>query len=246
MENENKEPAIMVVEESQADEISEHRAFMQKFNKDLIVIMIRHIFIFTVIFWLTSVYLTSRENDLKHDAQITELQTRIDGLQTAADGMAMEIDHYHNDIHDLQVRLKDAEDIIEIQGRELESVSNDLVYLIEIVRQQRLNTTYQAVLTQAGGVAFFEGHRETWYNLDMSDVVSTAKSSIPGMEDAEYWVRDDGVKMLGDYIMVAANYDIHPYGTTVNTSLGEGIVVDWGPFVYIYPTQIDIAVDWRG
>ena len=118
--------------------------------------------------------------------------------------------------------------------------------LLVVCGEDEVGATVGVVLTQSGGVAFFEGHRETWYNLDMSIVVDNAKAAIPGMEDAEYWVRDDGCKMLGDYIMVAANYDIHPYGTTVMTSLGEGIVVDWGPFVYIYPTQIDVAVDWRG
>ena len=60
----------------------------------------------------------------------------------------------------------------------------------------------------------------------------------------EYWVREDGCKMLGDYIMVAANLDLHPRGSIVETSLGEGIVCDTGGFAQNNPTQLDIAVTW--
>lgn len=96
-------------------------------------------------------------------------------------------------------------------------------------------------LTPAGGVFEFEGHTETYYNLDMSVVVSVAQSrGIAG----EYHVRSDGAKMIGDYIMVAACYDVHPYGSLVNTSLGMGIVVDTGGFIAWNPTGIDVATAW--
>ena len=96
-------------------------------------------------------------------------------------------------------------------------------------------------LTRDGGTFDFEGHSETWYNLDMTVVVQVAQSrGIAG----EYHVRSDGVKMLGDYIMVAACYDIHPYGSLMNTSLGMGIVVDTGGFVAWNPTGCDIATTW--
>lgn len=97
-------------------------------------------------------------------------------------------------------------------------------------------------LTPASGVFEFEGHTETYYNLPMDVVVSVAQSrGIAG----EYHVRSDGAKMIGDYIMVAACYDVHPYGSLVNTSLGMGIVVDTGGFIAWNPTAIDIAVDWH-
>ena len=44
--------------------------------------------------------------------------------------------------------------------------------------------------------------------------------------------------------MVAANFDIRPLGTIVETSLGTGIVSDCGEFVEENPTQIDVAVTW--
>lgn len=82
---------------------------------------------------------------------------------------------------------------------------------------------------------------ETYYNLDMTGVVWGLQSK--GYK-GEYSVREDGCKMFGDYIMVAANYDIHPYGSIVETSLGLGIVCDTGGFIKWNPTGLDIATDW--
>ena len=82
---------------------------------------------------------------------------------------------------------------------------------------------------------------ETYYNLDMTGVVRGLQSK--GYK-GEYSVREDGCKMFGDYIMVAANYDIHPYGSIVETSLGLGIVCDTGGFIKWNPTGLDIATDW--
>lgn len=97
-------------------------------------------------------------------------------------------------------------------------------------------------LTKESGVFTFEGHTETYYNLDMSVVVQVAQSrGIAG----EYHVRSDGAKMIGDYIMVAACYDVHPYGSLVNTSLGMGIVVDTGAFTAWNAGNVDIAVTWN-
>ena len=75
----------------------------------------------------------------------------------------------------------------------------------------------------------------------MDGVISIAQSQ--GIE-GEYWVREDGCKMYGDYIIVAANLDIHPRGSLVETSLGTGIVLDTGSFAESNPHHIDIATDW--
>lgn len=96
-------------------------------------------------------------------------------------------------------------------------------------------------LTKSGGVFYFGDQKETYYNLDMSTIVSIAHANgISG----EYWVRDDGCKMLGDYIMLACNRNIHPYGTLVETSLGTGISLDTGGFAAGNPYQVDIATAW--
>ena len=62
--------------------------------------------------------------------------------------------------------------------------------------------------------------------------------------DYEYWIRDDGCKMYGPYIMVAANLSIRPKGTIVETSLGTGMVCDTGGFAYSNTYQLDIATAW--
>lgn len=89
------------------------------------------------------------------------------------------------------------------------------------------------VLTPSSGVNWFNGRKETYYNLNMSGVVANAKNM--GIE-GDYWVRGDGVKMYGNYVIVAAQMD---KGTIIDTSLGAGIVLDWCP-----AGTIDIAVSW--
>ena len=97
------------------------------------------------------------------------------------------------------------------------------------------------VLNSTRGTITGPSGKETYYNLNMDGVVSIMRSM--GNND-EYWVRDDGCKMLGDYIMVAADLDIHPRGSLVDTSLGKGIVCDTGSFTNNDPYQLDIAVTW--
>jgi len=83
--------------------------------------------------------------------------------------------------------------------------------------------------------------KETYYNLYMGYIVTIMRRY--GNND-KYWIRDDGVKMLGDYVMVAASLDIRPRNTLVPTSLGMGIVCDTGGFALRDKTQLDIAVNW--
>lgn len=98
-----------------------------------------------------------------------------------------------------------------------------------------------SVLTKSKGVNMGPSGKETYYNLPMAGVVSIMRSM--GNHD-DYWVREDGVKMLGSHVMVAANLSVHPRGSLVETSLGMGIVCDTGGFVAGNPNQLDIAVNW--
>ncbi|MBR0379382.1 MAG: hypothetical protein IJH62_02370 [Mogibacterium sp.] len=97
------------------------------------------------------------------------------------------------------------------------------------------------VLTKSRGTITGPSGKETYYNLNMDGVVNIMRGI--GNDD-EYWVRDDGCKMLGDYIMVAADLSIRPRGSLVDTSLGKGIVCDTGSFTNSNPYQLDIAVSW--
>ncbi len=109
-------------------------------------------------------------------------------------------------------------------------------------RSSSKDNTYEGEkLNAVNGMIEGPSGTETYYNLNMSGVVSNMQDmGIQG----EYWVRDDGVKMYGDYVMAAANLDTHPYGTIVDSSLGEAIVVDTGDFAAYDEDQLDIAVDW--
>lgn len=101
--------------------------------------------------------------------------------------------------------------------------------------------TGDGVLTASKGVNYGPSGKETYYNLNMSGVVQNAKNM--GIE-GEYWVREDGVKMYGEYVMVAANLNTHPRGSIVESSLGTAIVVDTGGFAASDPNQLDIATAW--
>lgn len=74
------------------------------------------------------------------------------------------------------------------------------------------------------------GAVETYYSLDMSGVVSIMRSLGYTEDTYPYSVRDDGVKTLGGYVMVAADLHQYPRGSFVWTSLGRGIVCDTGEF----------------
>lgn len=97
------------------------------------------------------------------------------------------------------------------------------------------------VLSKSKGTVTGPSGKETYYNLNMDVVVRIMRRM--GNTD-KYWVRDDGVKMLGDYVMVAANLKLRPRGSLIETSLGTAIVCDTGGFASRNPTQIDVAVTW--
>ena len=99
-------------------------------------------------------------------------------------------------------------------------------------------------LTRSAGTIKGPSGKETYYNLNMSGCVRIMRRLGYSEAKYPYWVRSDGVKMFGDYVMVAASLDIRPKGSLVPTSLGMGIVVDTGGFAKKNKTQLDIAVTW--
>ena len=104
-----------------------------------------------------------------------------------------------------------------------------------------LNRWKGPVLSKGKGTITGPAGKETYYNLNMAGVVRL----MHGLGyNYDYWVREDGCKMLGDYIMVAANLNVHPRGSLVDISLGKAIVCDTGGFAARNPNQIDVAVTW--
>lgn len=73
----------------------------------------------------------------------------------------------------------------------------------------------------------------------MGRIVERAKEN--GIE-GDYWVREDGCKMYGQFVIVAADWNLHPYGTAIETSRGIGIVLD--THTTKDRTLVDLAVTW--
>ena len=103
------------------------------------------------------------------------------------------------------------------------------------------------------GVNSYNGHTETYYNMYMGELIDAMnrggwayndcinKDIIDNILDTSgYWIRSDGCKMFGDYIILAASASEYARGSIVLTSLGWGMVIDRG----VGPGVIDIAVNW--
>lgn len=131
-----------------------------------------------------------------------------------------------------------AEEEIETQSEE---IADDDSYVAEVMN---VNGPQDNHLTIKDGRFDGPSGEETFYNLDMSGCISYMRDLGYDSENYSYWERSDGCKMFGPYIMVAANLDIRPKGTVIETSLGTGMVCDTGTFASYNPYQLDIAVTW--
>lgn len=102
--------------------------------------------------------------------------------------------------------------------------------------------------------------KETWCDLNPDNLAKIMREDH-GI-DLDYWIREDGVYMYGDYVMVAADIP-HMDGTEqaaeyrkgdlVQTSLGTGMVVDLCGMAELtrkgrtgYDVWYDIYTDWHG
>ena len=178
---------------------------------------------------------TKEENErLKVEKQVVDFYIshidRIDNSPSVENVMAIESDSEEENKEDTT------------QDSSSESEENELIEATNEPEQEYSTPVYDgSILTASSGVNYYGSQRETYYNLDMSGCIDIMRGM--GNTD-EYWVREDGVKMLGSYVMCAANLNVHPRGSLVETSLGTAIVVDTGGFADSDPYQIDIAVTW--
>jgi hypothetical protein len=172
--------------------------------------------------------------DLQNDTTDADAIAELDKRLTS--------DEYRNaeDVEELKALLE-ALKASQTDAKEEEGINVPLPEEAPIVGVSEPVSGGGGCLTATGGVYWYGDQKETWYNLPMEGVIEQAQNNgIYG----EYWIRDDGVKMYGDYIMCACNRSVHPIGSLVETSLGTGISLDTGAFADINPTQVDIAVGW--
>lgn len=87
---------------------------------------------------------------------------------------------------------------------------------------------------------------ETYYNLKMGGIFRWFGEELAPYTAEDMWVNDQGIKMLGPYVMVASDLKNRPRGSLINTSVGMGIVVDYNGHINISGnwTDLDIAVTW--
>lgn len=129
----------------------------------------------------------------------------------------------------------------------VEEVNEELELLAKQPQEQSVERIYHpvdwegGVLTAHKGVNRGPSGKETYYNLPMDGIVNMMHNL--GYE-GEHWIREDGVHMFGEYVMVAANLSLRPRGSLIETSLGVGLVCDTGGFAKSNPTQLDIATTW--
>ena len=118
--------------------------------------------------------------------------------------------------------------------------------LLAVIKAQPVTYSWTgAILNPSSGSVAGPSGKETYYNLDMSGVISGMRSLGFDAVNYPYWVRSDGAKMLGPYVMVAADLSAHPKGSIIDISLGQAIVADTGGFVNNGSgTKVDVAVTW--
>ena len=116
------------------------------------------------------------------------------------------------------------------------------IIIIEVIEETDSEILVEeVVLNPVNGRIAGPSGEETYYNLPMEQVIYYME--LLGYNE-EYWIREDGCKMYGDYIIIAADTNVRPKGTILETSLGMGIVCDHCVASETNPGQIDLAVNW--
>ena len=229
---------------------------MRQLKEDIFVaIFILWIIIFGatfVVLYFKTMAAADQINDLQYKLSIE--QGRTNELITKYNDISEEIEQIQVIDNAQSTRIQIAFNSIAHTNEENNVRFNDILTTISGIDEAMQNLTPTSVqlpttwngpkLTRSSGVCQGPSGRETYYNLDMSGCVAMMRVKGYNSTDYPYWVRSDGCKMLGPYIMVAANLRIRPKGTILETSLGWAIVCDTGGFVRNYPYGLDIATNW--
>jgi len=190
-----------------------------------------------------------KESDATRQQEYANMQLMSELYVTEIQAQKERIDYLERENHIQAVALEEQADMLNNYDHHVDDLQKELnayeIALEEAAPMFQLPTTWEGpVLTKEIGGNMGPAGRETYYNLPMQGCINKMRSLGYSEEEYPYWVRDDGAKMLGRYVMIAANWKIRPLGTIIETSLGWSIVVDTGTFVEEYPYGVDIAVDW--
>lgn len=198
-------------------------------------------------FLLGTIVPTSAANEVEIEEQIESIKLEIDNcilMKDKSHEMA-ECARFIGFEEDSSPILSAKQKWNEFNDRqiELESKVAELEKIFEETEEQipPPTTWIGSKLTRSKGVNYGPVGKETYYNLNMSGVVRMMRNRGYDATNYPYWVRSDGCKMLGPYIILAANLNHFSRGSIVECSLGWGIVCDTGHLGY---NQLDIAVTW--
>ena len=195
-----------------------------------------------------------QNNDAKKE-QVENLRVRVNHGLRAVEAYENEVEEATVSDAALSIEINDCllleepyyptEVIIaaEENNYELPGVIKSIPYQI-YEEELKVNPPMSEHLTKSGGVFYGPSGKETYYNLNMSRCISIMRDLGYSEEEYPYWIREDGAKMLGDYVMVAADLSIRPKGTILETSLGTAIVVDTGSFAKYDSMMLDVCVSW--
>lgn len=178
------------------------------------------------------------EKGTNESSDISSLESTIDTITTEiqrySNGEALELEH--------AIIIADPE-TIEKYGLKKEDIDYTLSdYILKsdnVASNQTIRAKWESnYLTAPAGFIKYVGEdgrltKETWCNLNPNNLAKLMREQH-GIE-LDFWIREDGVYMYGDYVMVAADIP-HMDGTQqeaeyrkgdlVQTSLGTGMVVD--------------------
>lgn len=171
---------------------------------------------------------------------VEEMLTGNAAAESAIASTSTDLEGLSDNQEALEAYLLQLQELIE-QQKDEQTAAQEQTSRQELAAQTKSKTWNGAVLNKTNGVVNGPNGKETYYNLNMSKIVAGLQKKSAS---SEYWVRNDGVKMFGEYIMVAANLSVYPRGTVVETSLGTGIVCDTGAFAGRSNITFDIATAW--
>ena len=178
----------------------------------------------------------------REDLEIEERAASLSAIEASLIEREEELDAKEDKLKKKEKKLKTLEEELDTREKDLDKREKAVRKAEKKVTKTSSTSNYTGIkLTKSAGIIMGPSGKETYYNLPMGTVVKYMKQLG---YNYQYWERDDGVKMFGNYVMVAADLSIRPKGTLVSTSLGTGIVCDTGTFIYSNKTQIDIAVTW--
>lgn len=185
---------------------------------------------------------TTHDLEVQMNIQKSQYSTDLSILKIEIDELKLE-----NEVQAMQIEGQQEQlEYCTLYVNDLEALVNEYyITLQEAIPYYQFPTTWEGqVLTKAKGSITGPSGRETYYNLNMKNCIKHMRQRGYSERAYPYWIRDDGAKMFGPYVMIAANWSIRPLGSIVETSMGWGIVVDTGEFINTYPYGVDIATDW--